>query len=102
MSLYDFDEELSIQSKEEVETPKMYRVILHNDHYTTMEFVVEVLRTVFNKNAQDATNIMLDVHRKGIGTVGMYTRDIAATKVDQVHSLAKQRDYPLRCSYEEI
>ncbi|MEJ2662763.1 MAG: ATP-dependent Clp protease adapter ClpS [Spirochaetia bacterium] len=99
----DFDNELDVQikSKPEAETPKMYRVILHNDDYTTMEFVVEVLVKVFRLPAQDATRIMLDVHRKGQGQVGVFTRDIARTKVAQVHYLAKQREYPLKCTYEE-
>ena len=79
----------------------MYRVILLNDHYTTMEFVVEVLMKVFRKPLQEATHIMLDVHRKGQGTVGVFTRDIAETKVSQVHALAREREYPLQCTYEE-
>jgi ATP-dependent Clp protease adaptor protein ClpS len=81
--------------------PNLYRVLLHNDDYTTMEFVVEVLVKVFNKQFSDATRIMLDVHTKGIGTVGVYTYDIAVTKVDQVHKMAEEREHPLRCSYEK-
>jgi ATP-dependent Clp protease adaptor protein ClpS len=95
----DFEE--GIKTKIKVDTPKMFRVLLLNDHYTTMEFVVEVLMKVFRKPLQEATNIMLDVHRKGQGTVGVFTRDIAETKVSQVHSLAREREYPLQCTYEE-
>lgn len=98
---FDLEEEVATKSEEKTETPKLYRVILHNDHYTTMEFVVEVLVKVFRLPTQEATHIMLDVHRRGHGTVGLFTRDIAETRVAQVHSLAKQREYPLRCTYEE-
>ena len=66
----------------------MFRVILHNDHYTTMDFVVEVLMKVFGKTAAEAIKIMLDVHRKGAGICGVYTYDIAVTKVAQVHRMA--------------
>jgi ATP-dependent Clp protease adaptor protein ClpS len=81
--------------------PKMYRVILNNDDYTTMEFVVEVLVSVFHKNATEATIIMMDVHEKGKGLVGTYTYDIARTKILQVEEMASEREYPLRVSIEE-
>jgi ATP-dependent Clp protease adaptor protein ClpS len=97
----DFEEGIKTQSKPKVETPKMFRVILLNDHYTTMEFVVEVLIRIFQKPVAEATRIMLDVHRKGQGTVGVYTRDIAETKVSQVHAMARENEYPLRCTFEE-
>ena len=79
----------------------MYRVILHNDDYTTMEFVVEVIIKIFKKPVMEATQIMLRVHKAGKGTVGVYTHDIATTKVHQVHKLARQRDYPLKCTMEK-
>jgi ATP-dependent Clp protease adaptor protein ClpS len=82
--------------------PRMYRVILHNDDYTTMDFVVEVLMAVFHKPAADATRIMLDVHRKGRGTCGVYTYDVAATRVARVHQMAQKREFPLKCSMEEV
>ena len=75
--------------------PKMYKVLLLNDDYTTMEFVVEVLIEVFHKSAADATQIMLDVHQKGKGIVGAYTYDIASTKIAQVEQMAAKRDFPL-------
>lgn len=78
----------------------MFRVVLHNDDYTTMEFVVEVLVSVFRKDIISATKIMLDVHRKGRGLVGMYTYDIARTKSEQVHRMAREREYPLKCTVE--
>jgi ATP-dependent Clp protease adaptor protein ClpS len=84
-----------------LQEPKMYRVILHNDHYTTMDFVVEVLMIVFHKVAAEATKIMLDVHKKGVGVCGVYTYDIASTKVSVVHNMAKRREFPLKCSLEE-
>jgi ATP-dependent Clp protease adaptor protein ClpS len=84
-----------------LQEPKMYRVILHNDHYTTMEFVIEVLMKVFRKPVAEATKIMLDVHKKGAGMCGVYTYDIASTKVFQVQHMAKEREYPLKCSLEE-
>lgn len=78
----------------------MYRVVLHNDDYTTMEFVVEVLTAVFHKTIIDATRIMLDVHQRGAGVVGSYTYDIATTKADTVRDMARQREFPLRCTIE--
>ena len=101
MSIPEFEELTSTETRQKLEPPKMYRVILFNDHYTTMEFVVEVLVKVFHKPVQEATNIMLDVHRKGQGMVGVYTRDVAETGVSRVRQMAKQREYPLRCTYEE-
>ena len=90
-----------VQNDQEIREPKLYRVILHNDDYTTMDFVIEVLVAVFHKPAAAATKIMLDVHKKGKGTCGVYTYDIAATKVAQVHHMARKREFPLKCSLEE-
>ena len=86
--------------EEEVAPPRMHKVLLHNDHYTTMEFVVYVLQGIFNKSIEDATRIMLNVHQAGVGVAGVYSRDIAETKVSTVHSLAQDHGYPLRCSTE--
>jgi ATP-dependent Clp protease adaptor protein ClpS len=94
-------EGIDVEDEVDLREPRMYRVILHNDHYTTMDFVVEVLISVFHKPAAEATRIMLDVHRKGIGICGVYTYDIASSKVSLVHSMAKEREFPLRCSMEE-
>jgi ATP-dependent Clp protease adaptor protein ClpS len=90
-----------LKNDQEIREPKMYRVILHNDDYSTMDFVIEVLISIFHKPAADATRIMLDVHKKGMGICGVYTYDIAATRVARVHQLAKQREFPLKCSLEE-
>lgn len=86
---------------EKTETPKMYRVFILNDHYTPMDFVIEVLISIFNKSASEATALMLDVHRKGSGSVGVFTYDIAMTKINAVHQLARTRQYPLKCDFEE-
>lgn len=96
---FDFDLDSSLDEK--YDEPKQYKVILLNDHYTTMEFVVLVLMQIFHKNQVDATQIMLDVHKKGQGLCGIYTYDIAVTKVAQVAHLAKQNNFPLKCIYEE-
>jgi ATP-dependent Clp protease adaptor protein ClpS len=90
-----------LEEGEEVKEPEEYRVILLNDDYTTMEFVVAVIITVFHKGLAEATNIMQEVHRKGRGVVGVYPFDIAATKVDQVHKLAQDNGYPLKCVMEK-
>ncbi|MFP4429862.1 MAG: ATP-dependent Clp protease adapter ClpS [Spirochaetaceae bacterium] len=94
-------EQTKEKSKEKVKEPEMYRVVLHNDDYTTMEFVVEVIMKVFKKPVMEATQIMMQVHKSGKGSVGVYTHDIAATKVQQVHDLARQRDFPLKCTMEK-
>jgi ATP-dependent Clp protease adaptor protein ClpS len=95
-----FEGELLEEVEKELKEPDMYKVVLHNDDYTTKEFVVEVLQTVFQKPAIEATKIMMDVHKKGRGVVGVYTWDIAQTKVAQVHRLAKEQEFPLKCTIE--
>ncbi|MDR1574674.1 MAG: ATP-dependent Clp protease adapter ClpS [Treponema sp.] len=82
--------------------PEVYRVVLLNDHYTTMDFVVEVLMVIFHKSIEDANRIMLDVHRRGKGVVGVYAWDIAATKAEQVHAAARENEFPLRCIVEPV
>ncbi len=94
------DENVIEKQKEIVKEPEMYAVILHNDHFTTMDFVVDIIIKIFHKPVTEATKIMLDVHRKGRGNVGLYPFDIAATKVTQVRELAKQAEFPLRCTME--
>jgi len=85
---------------ERIKEPDEFLVILLNDDYTTMDFVVEVLVEIFHKNLTDANRIMLDVHEKGRGIVGKYSWDIAATKVEQVHALARDNEFPLKCIVE--
>ncbi len=84
-----------------LDEPAMFKVILHNDHYTAMDFVVEILMKVFQKPAAEATKIMRDIHHRGHGCCGVYTYDIAVTKTTRVHAMAKNRGFPLRCSYEK-
>ncbi|MHC6203342.1 ATP-dependent Clp protease adapter ClpS [Breznakiellaceae bacterium SP9] len=91
----------AVKHTKKLKEPDDYKVILLNDNYTTMEFVVEVLMLVFHKTQEDAQRIMLDVHRKGRGIVGVYTYDIAYTKAEQVHQLAQEYDFPLKCIVEK-
>ncbi|MCX7921511.1 MAG: ATP-dependent Clp protease adapter ClpS [Clostridia bacterium] len=92
-----FKEDIKIKLKK----PRMYRVILLNDDYTTMDFVVEVLTTIFHKSVAEATRIMFDVHQKGRGVVGIYPYDIALTKVTQVEEVASEKGFPLKAVMEE-
>ena len=85
----------------QVKEPTLYKVLLHNDHYTTMDFVVQVLETVFHKTPAEAFRIMMKVHTEGRGLCGLYPFDIAETKVVTVHDLAQQNGFPLRASMEE-
>jgi ATP-dependent Clp protease adaptor protein ClpS len=86
---------------EKTKRPKRYKVVLHNDDYTTMEFVVWILQTVFHHDESTATEIMLHIHRRGIGVAGVYTHEIAETRVAQVEALARAHEFPLRSSVEE-
>ena len=81
--------------------PSSYRVLLHNDDFTPMDFVVQILESVFKKTSTQATQIMLDVHRKGVGMCGIYPYDIAETKVSIVTEAAREHEYPLRCTLEK-
>lgn len=104
MSEKNTDLEGSIITRDDVETrePPMYKALLHNDDYTTMDFVITVLRSVFNKTADEATQIMLNVHEQGIGVAGIYTYEICETKIAVVHEMARRHEYPLRCSMEPV
>ena len=81
--------------------PPLFKVLLHNDDYTTMEFVVMILEAVFHKSSMEATKIMLNVHNTGIGVAGIYTRDVAETKAKLVLELAKRYEHPLKCTIEK-
>ena len=91
---------LASDVEDEIKPPKMYRVLMHNDDYTTMEFVVAILVSVFGKSSEEAVDIMLNVHQRGAGVCGVYTANIAETKIGTVHSRAKDHGFPLRCSME--
>jgi ATP-dependent Clp protease adaptor protein ClpS len=99
---WETDESVVTEEKREerVTRPRMYRVLMHNDDYTTREFVVEVLRTVFHHSEGDAVRIMLHVHYNGLGVAGIFTREVAETKIRVVEELAREREFPLRLSME--
>ena len=89
------------QTKPKTQKPSMYRVLLLNDDYTPMEFVVYVLEAIFNKNREEATQIMLHVHQNGLGLCGVYTYEVAETKVAQVVDSARRNQHPLQCTMEK-
>ncbi len=93
-------EDTVVRDATKVKRPPLYKVLLLNDDYTTMEFVVMVLERIFGKNHADATRIMMSVHRQGIGVAGVYVKDIAEMKCDAVHQLAQAHEFPLRCDIE--
>lgn len=88
--------------EEEIKEPERFRVLLHNDDYTTMDFVVAVLRSIFNKTLPEATSIMMKVHNQGIGECGVYTQEIAESKVHMVRHEARMAGYPLNCTMEQV
>ncbi len=92
--------ESELLDERQVKEPRKYKVLLHNDDYTTMDFVVEILVRVFRKDEDQAMAIMLSVHNQGFGVCGTYTAEVAETKVDLVHRLAKSAGFPLKCSME--
>ena len=94
------DEDVLTVEKTKTQKPRMFKVVLHNDDYTPMEFVIMVLQAVFNKAQEDAVHIMLSVHNRGIGVCGIYTANIAETKVAKVGALAVAHEYPLKCTME--
>jgi ATP-dependent Clp protease adaptor protein ClpS len=92
----------TLEREASLQPPRKYQVLLHNDHYTTWEFVIKVLERIFHKNQTEAERITYSVHHRGVGVCGEYTREIAQTKVLQVHSTAKANGFPLRCSMKEV
>lgn len=97
--LHDTDIALEV-AKPKLKRPPLYKVLLLNDDYTTMEFVIKVLCEIFNHSQDDAMTIMLHVHQKGAGVCGIYTREIAESKVDQVMRYAQEEKHPLQCTLE--
>jgi ATP-dependent Clp protease adaptor protein ClpS len=93
--------EEEIETSLELEEPRMFKVLLHNDDYTSMDFVVDVLMGIFHKNVMEAENIMIEIHEKGIGVCGVYSFEIAQTKAEQVKQKAKQNEFPLLATIEE-
>ena len=98
---FALDEALEEKTKDELKEPPMYRVLLLNDDYTTMDFVVYVLITIFHKSHEEATRIMLHVHNNGVGLCGVYPKEIAETKVTEVTQLSQEHQFPLKCTMEE-
>ena len=98
----DNDSSLKTQVKNKVKKPSLYKVLILNDDYTPMEFVVYTIESVFKKTHDEATRIMLKIHTEGIGVCGMYPLEIAETKMKQVLNLAKEHQHPLQCIIEKI
>lgn len=90
------------EADEKVEEPSLFSVMLHNDDYTTMEFVVHVLQSIFNMPEDQAIQVMLNVHLRGVGVAGIYTYEIAEMKVAKTISLAQEQEYPLLCTMERV
>ncbi|MCK5540907.1 MAG: ATP-dependent Clp protease adapter ClpS [Deltaproteobacteria bacterium] len=99
---YDNLSEIIDKKRERLKEPPLYRVLIHNDHYTSMEFVVEILEQVFHHNRATAEQVMMMVHRRGIGCCGEYDREIAESKVVTVSRRAAEEGFPLRCTMEKI
>jgi ATP-dependent Clp protease adaptor protein ClpS len=97
----DFNTDIMTESEAKLEKPPMFKVLLHNDDFTTMEFVIYVLRSVFHKSEADAFYIMLKVHEEGVGVAGIYAYEIASMKAEKVMNLARASEYPLLCTVEE-
>jgi ATP-dependent Clp protease adaptor protein ClpS len=96
-----YEESALAEADEKVEKPPLFKVLLHNDDFTTMEFVVWVLQSIFNMTEDQAVQTMLNVHVKGVGIAGVYTYEIAEMKVARTTELAREHEYPLLCTMEE-
>ena len=94
------DGSTAIAEKVKVQKPRMYKVLMHNDDYTTMEFVIHVLRKYFHKSSQESQAIMLKIHTEGVGICGLYTFEVAESKAKKVTKYAKAQGHPLKCSSE--
>lgn len=95
------DSDVLTESETKLEKPKMYKVILHNDDFTTMDFVVFILKTVFMRSDIEAFTIMFQVHNEGIGVAGVYSFEVATMKAEKAMNLSKAHEYPLLCTVEE-
>ena len=97
----DHDTGLVLKTRQKTKKPSMYKVLMLNDDYTPMEFVVHILEHIFNKTQDEATQIMLHVHQKGVGVCGVFTYEVAETKAGQVMDLARHNQHPLQCTIEK-
>jgi ATP-dependent Clp protease adaptor protein ClpS len=91
-----------VNSQEQTRQPPLFKVLMHNDDYTTMEFVVEALQAVFHMPPTEANRVMLHIHFKGVGVCGVFPYEVAETKVARVHDMARAQGYPLRCTLDRI
>lgn len=98
----DHEEAAVAETREKVEEPPLFKVLLHNDDFTTMEFVVWVLESVFNMPEEQAVQVMLNVHLRGTGVAGIYTYEVAETKVDKATAMAREHEFPLLVTMEEV
>ena len=97
----DFDTDVLSESETKLEKPKLFKVLLHNDDFTTMDFVVYILRSVFHRSDAEAVVIMLKVHNEGVGVAGVYTYEIAQMKAEKAMNISRAHEYPLLCTVEE-
>ena len=97
-----FEESAVAESAEKVDQPPLYKVLLHNDDYTTMDFVVWVLQSVFSMPEEQAIQVMLNVHVKGVGVAGIYTFEVAEMKVEKTTAMAREHEFPLLCTMEQV
>jgi ATP-dependent Clp protease adaptor protein ClpS len=97
----DKDTDVLTESETKLEKPKLFKVLLHNDDFTTMDFVVFILQYVFMRDMAEAVSIMLKVHNEGVGLAGVYPFEVATMKADKAMNLARSREYPLLCTVEE-
>jgi ATP-dependent Clp protease adaptor protein ClpS len=97
----DYQDEILDEIDEKITEPPMYKVLLHNDDYTTKAFVVEILMTVFNKSIDEAARLMWQVHRTGVGVCGLYPYEMAETKINLVTKIARENGFPLKTSIEK-
>lgn len=88
-------------TRNDIKEPSKYKVLMLNDDYTTMEFVIDVLRKIFRHSAVEATSIMLSIHNHGVGLCGIYAKEIAEAKINQVHNAARAKGFPLKCEMEK-
>lgn len=97
----DSDTGVATETKRKVEKPPLYKVLLHNDDYTSMDFVVFILMSIFHKDEPNARRIMLEVHNRGVGVAGVFTFEIAESKINKVTALARAHEFPLLCTMEQ-
>ncbi len=102
MGSHDTEKTTEQKAGEKTASPPLYKVLMHNDDYTTMEFVVGMLESVFHLPPTEANQVMLQIHMRGIGICGTFPFEIAETKIHQVHMRARQEEFPLECSLEEV